>query len=243
MTYDLSRGDAMLGTGVETYVSDGKTYSITSEAKGKGVYGLLFGSIKRESRGAVTSQGLKPTTFADVRNDKTYASAQFDWNKMALALRYRNKNKTVPLVAGAHDQLSFAYSFAFEQKLPGQLDVRVTNGKRLSLYRYENLGRETITTPLGTLETVHLKRDTEPGKSGSEIWLSPAHRNLPVKVVIIDDDDGSRFEQTVTSIEFNQGTFDQVPHGSRFDENGLATREAGQRQGSGCLGVRAAKDQ
>ena len=203
MTYDLSRGDAMLGTGVETYVSDGKSYSITSEAKGKGVYGLLFSNVKRESRGAVTSQGLKPNAFDDVRNDKTYASARFDWTNMTLVLRYRDRKRTVPLLEDAQDQLSFAYSFAFEEKLPDKLDVHLTNGKRLSLYRYENLGRETITTPLGALETVHLRRKAEPGKSVSEFWLSPAHRNLPVKVMITDEDDGSRFEQSVTSIKFN----------------------------------------
>jgi hypothetical protein len=203
MTYTLSRGDTMLGTGVETYRSDGKNYSIESVARGDGIYRLVFGSMKRESRGTVTADGLKPSAFEDVRNEKTYASARFDWNAMTLALRYRDGKKTVPLTEDAQDHLSFAYGFAFEDKLPGKLDVHLTNGKRLSLYHYINLGRETLTTPLGTLETIHLKRKAEPGKSVSEIWLSPAHHNLPVRVVITDDDDGSRFEQSVTSIDFN----------------------------------------
>jgi hypothetical protein len=202
MTYSLSQGDSQLGTGVETWRSDGKNYSITSEAQGQGIYRLLFGSIKRESRGTVSAGGLKPNAFADVRNAKTYASARFDWENMKLALSYRDRNKTVALTEDSKDHLSFAYSFAFEDKLPAELNVHLTNGKKLSLYHYVNLGRETITTPMGSLETVHLRRKAEPGKSVSEIWLSPAHHNLPVKVVITDDDDGSRFEQSVTSIDF-----------------------------------------
>lgn len=202
LTFNLSRGDTQLGTGVETWRSDGKSYSITSEAKGEGIYRLLFGGIKRESRGTISADGLKPQAFADVRNDRTYASARFDWDNMRLALSYRDRNKTVALTENAKDHLSFAYSFAFEENFPKELNVHLTNGKKLSLYHYVNLGRETVPTPMGALETVHLKRKVEPGKSVSEIWLSPAHHNLPVKVVIIDDDDGSRFEQSVTSIDY-----------------------------------------
>lgn len=202
MTYSLRQDDTALGAGVETWRSDGKSYSIESVATGEGIYRLLFGNIKRSSRGAITSDGLKPNVFEDVRNDKTYATALFDWSGMTLSLSYKDRNKTLPLTPDAQDHLSFAYSFAFDEKLPASLDVHLTNGKRLSLYRYENLGRETLKTPMGALETVHLKRKAEPGKSVSEIWLSVAHHHLPVKVVITDDDDGSRFEQSVTAIAF-----------------------------------------
>lgn len=202
MRYTLSQGGTTLGNGTENYRSDGKNYSIVSEAQGEGIYRLLFGNIKRVSRGIVEGDGLKPNLFEDVRNDKTYAKAGFDWDAMQLRLEYKDRKKTVALAPDAQDQLSFAYSFAFDEQLPSELDVQLTNGKRLSSYHYINLGRETLTTPLGRIETIHLKREAEPGKSGSEFWLSPAHRNLPVKVVIIDDDDGSRFEQIVTAIEF-----------------------------------------
>jgi hypothetical protein len=202
MSYTLSNGETMLGTGVETFKSDGKNYSISSEAEGEGIYRLLFGSVKRISQGTITADGLKPDSFDDVRNGKSYAQARFDWRSGKLALAYKGKQKTVPLANGAQDQLSFAYSFAFDDTIAPTVDAHLTNGKKLSLYHYENLGKETIETPLGRLETVHLRRKAEPGKSVSEIWLSPAHHNLPVKVAITDDDDGSRFEQSVTSIDF-----------------------------------------
>ncbi len=57
-TYTLTRGGSTLGTGTETYRSDGKNYSITSEAQGEGIYRLLFGNFKRVSRGNVTGEGL-----------------------------------------------------------------------------------------------------------------------------------------------------------------------------------------
>ena len=202
MNYTLSNGETMVGTGVETFQSDGKTYSILSDAEGEGVYRLLLGTIQRKSQGTITNDGLQPATFDDIRNGKSYAQARFDWSNKQLSLAYKGKKKTVELANGAQDHLSFAYSFAFDKELGTNIDAHLTNGKKLSLYQYENLGREKISTPLGELEAVHLKRKAEPGKSVSEIWLSPAHHNLPVKVAITDDDDGSRFEQSVTSISF-----------------------------------------
>lgn len=202
MNYTLSNGETTLGTGIETFKSDGKTYSISSDAEGEGIYRLLFGTIQRKSQGTITSDGLQPVTFEDIRNGKSYAQARFNWDNRLLSLAYKGKKKTVELANGAKDHLSFAYSFAFDKEIGATIDANLTNGKKLSLYQYENLGREKITTPLGEIETIHLKRRAEPGKSVSEIWLSPAHYNLPVKVAITDDDDGSRFEQSVTSISF-----------------------------------------
>jgi hypothetical protein len=39
-----------------------------------------------------------------------------------------------------------------------------------------------------------------PDESGTEIWLAPQHRYLPIKMLILEED-GSRYEQVVTKLE------------------------------------------
>jgi hypothetical protein len=93
------------------------------------------------------------------------------------------------------------YQFMF---LPAErlsnLAFHMTNGKKVEAYRYQLAGQETLNTALGKLATVHLIKQREAGDNAVEVWLAPEYHHLPVKVLIVEND-GSKYEQTITRIE------------------------------------------
>jgi hypothetical protein len=81
-----------------------------------------------------------------------------------------------------------------------QMEISMTNGRKLDRYQYSVLPGVEIDTPLGRMTTVHLVKQRQPDESAAEIWLSPRHRYLPVKMMIVESN-GSRYEQIVTKLE------------------------------------------
>ncbi len=77
----------------------------------------------------------------------------------------------------------------------------MTNGKKIEHYRYELAGRETLATPLGNIDTLHLVKQRDPGENGIEVWLAADRHLFPVKLLILEND-GSKFEQVITRLEF-----------------------------------------
>ena len=81
------------------------------------------------------------------------------------------------------------------------LEFAMTNGKKIEHYRYEFAGEETLATALGNLKTVHLVKHRTPGENGVEVWLARERHQFPVKLAIVETD-GTRYEQTITRLEF-----------------------------------------
>jgi hypothetical protein len=76
----------------------------------------------------------------------------------------------------------------------------MTNGRKLGRYRYTVRAGVEIETPIGRLSTLHLVKQHRPDESGAEIWLSPLHRYLPVRMLVLEED-GTRYDQVITGIE------------------------------------------
>src|SRR5262249_4804713 len=110
------------------------------------------------------------------------------------------KTETVALPPGTQDRLSIMYQFMF-RPLEGrnELDLAMTDGRRLAHYHYALTPGVEIDTPLGRLGTLHLVKQDE-GGSGTELWLAPDRNFLPVRMVIREDN-GMRYEQLATRIE------------------------------------------
>jgi len=75
LSYQVSYG-TMRADVVETLEHDGRTYSILSETRGRGIL-APFGN-KRTARGRITSQGLRPDEYRDERPFGWVASVKFD---------------------------------------------------------------------------------------------------------------------------------------------------------------------
>ena len=187
------------------FEADGAAYRIVSETKPIGLAVLVQRQpLRFASRGQVTREGLKPAHFEARRtpNDAPQITADFDWPQGQLTLRHNGRTESHPISAGTQDRLSIMYQFMFMRlDRARQVEFAMTNGRKLDRYRYRITPDVEIETPLGRLRTLHLVKEREPGDTVTEVWVSPHHHNLAVKMLIVEKD-AMRFEQVLQSVEF-----------------------------------------
>ena len=204
ITYNLFRNNILLGTITETFATKDGTYRATSEARASGLLALLQREpVRFSSVGDLTKDGLRPQRFEGRQSGKSM-SADFDWPGAKLTLEHDGLNHTLTLPAGAQDRLSIMYQLMFSvQKKTPFMDFAMTNGRKLEKYRYSAQPSVTIDTPFKRLDTIHLVKQREADDTGTEIWIAPEYGNVPVKVLIIEDD-GVRYEQVVTKLDIKR---------------------------------------
>ncbi|HEV8644796.1 MAG TPA: DUF3108 domain-containing protein [Burkholderiales bacterium] len=201
--YAVTSGSMKLGEGHDFLEHDGKKYSVVSETRTVGLAALFYKlNIHRESRGLLTVGGLRPLQFEENNSRKPRRAAEFDWDAGQVKLTDGDKIETVPLSANTFDPTSLPYAFAFAQSNQESMKVFVADGRRLADYEYRIIGKETLKTPLGDLETLHFQKVREADdKRGLEFWLSVERHFLPVRIRYVEKN-GTVVDSTVTSITF-----------------------------------------
>jgi hypothetical protein len=206
-TYNGTMNGLTIGTIAESYESDGTTYRIVSDTKPIGLAALIQRQpLRFTSHGQLARDGLRPALFEARRSaaDNPQVAAEFDWPKKQLTLRNNGKVESVALPPGTQDRLSVMYQFMFlKPERIRQLEFPMTNGRKLSRYRYVATDDVEIDTGLGRLKTVHLVKQRDPDDPVTEVWISPQHQNLPVKMLIVEKD-GVRYEQVIQSVDFRE---------------------------------------
>jgi len=203
LEFSVSSGSMDLGEGRDVLEHDGKTYSVSSELKTVGVAAILYKlDIRRQSNGLVTRNGLRPLHFEEARTRKPRRAVDFDWEANTIKLTDGDKVETLPLPANTYDQTSFTYAFAFKGSLDDLPPVNLTDGRKLSDYKYQVVGKEKLKTPIGELEAVHIRKVQDADdKRGFEVWLSAAHHNLPVRIRYVEKN-GQIIDSTITRITY-----------------------------------------
>jgi hypothetical protein len=202
--FAVTSGSMQLGEGHDFLEHDGRKYSVVSETKTVGVAALFYKiNIRRESRGSLTASGIRPLRFEENNSRKPRRAADFDWDAGQVKLTDGEKIETVPLSANTFDPTSLPYVFAFAQSNQESMKVVVADGRRLTDYEYRIIGKETLKTPLGELETLHFQKVREADdKRGLEFWLSVDRHFLPVKIRYVEKN-GTMVDSTVTSITYH----------------------------------------
>lgn len=183
MSFTITFGNMRIGEGREVLVHDGKSYTVTSESKPVGIASAFIGRIVRESRGQVTATGLKPEYFKEDRGRRGQRIAAFDWGTDRITLTRDEHTHTQALPPGTLDYASFQFNFAFVPPDENGIKVPLTDGRRVKEYQYRFIGRETLQTPIGPIETVHFAREIDPEEKRSfEVWLATDQHHLPVRI-------------------------------------------------------------
>jgi Protein of unknown function (DUF3108) len=200
--YRVSIASMKIGEGLDVFEHNGKTYSVVSESKTSGVAAVVYNlNIRRESKGTVTADGLRPQTFVELRNGQLNRSADFDWATGQVLLTDGDKKQTVALPPDTWDATSFAWNFAFAPPDGKDLKVYLTDGRRVTEYRYSIVGREKLATPMGEMEALHVKKIQDPDdKRGFDVWLATERHYLPVRIRATEKD-GTAFDSLVESID------------------------------------------
>jgi hypothetical protein len=198
LVYDLYRNGHKLGQVTDSYTRHGNRYTLVSETRAEGPLKIFWpGTIRLESTGSITRQGLRPERFQHVRSDapEKLATARLDWKQKLIAYQYKGKSWQVNgLQAGAQDQLSQLYQFMFAPTLPAEYALQVVSGRDLNDYRYVRSDGGPVETPLGAFKTQRYERVTQqPDQKAVTVWVAPARANLPVQVRVSED--GATLEQ------------------------------------------------
>ncbi len=197
--YQMIRNGSVLGDAVETLEHDGRTYTITSELKGRGIL-AMFGALKRTSRGRITPQGLRPDEFRDQRGSSWAVSAKFNWETRSVTQERKGRSETLKMPATAQDPLSLAYSFAFTPPKSKEYEVTRADGRGLTPFRFIVVGNEKLATPAGEILTLRVAKVPDgPEDKATDIWFAVDRDFLPVRMLIVDKD-GTRADQVVTRI-------------------------------------------
>jgi hypothetical protein len=198
LSYEVTYG-TMHGDVVETLEHDGRTYSIVSNTKGRGIL-AAFGN-KRTVRGRITPQGLRPDEYRDERPFGWVASAKFDWESRSVTQERKGKSETLQMQGPAQDPLSLAYTFAFVPPTGKEYDITRADGRGLTPFRFAVLGNEKLATPIGEIQTLHIAKVRDgPEDKSTDIWFAVERNFLPVRVLVVDKD-GERVDQVVTRID------------------------------------------
>ncbi|MEK7943493.1 DUF3108 domain-containing protein [Pigmentiphaga sp. YJ18] len=165
---------------------------------------FLFFSFVWESTGKVGDGGLQPARYQETRN-KRVKTAEFDAAAGRLRLPSGNEE---PLKPGTQDRMSVLLQLASIGRADSGafadgkvVPFRVAGSSQSDNWRFRVVGRDKLSTPMGSIDAVHLRRERDHDDGQKiEVWLSPAHDWLPVRV-LSNEADGDFLDQVVQKIE------------------------------------------
>jgi hypothetical protein len=181
--------------------AEGK-YQLTSERRATGIAAAFVKAKDIEnSEGLIKSNGLNPITFTHQfgKDGKKLHHADFDWNTAKLKLQANDGSSEVDLPNGTQDMLSFMYQFMFVPPLT-EMQITITNGRKLNQYTYRFEGEEEIDTGLGKVKALHIAKNSNEGEAKLDLWLAIDYHYLPIKIRKIDNDD-KVYEQIISTLE------------------------------------------
>jgi hypothetical protein len=150
-------------------------------------------SRRISSEGEITDRGLVPQRYDETTHvalrDPRHLRITLDADQIHLPA-----GRSVPRPAGVQDSASqfvqMTWLFTLQPALlqaGRQLDVPLALPRVVETWTYDVVGPETLVTPVGALETVHVKprREPRPGVDlTAELWFAPSLQYLPVRIVV-----------------------------------------------------------
>jgi hypothetical protein len=112
--------------------------------------------------------------------------AHFNWDTNTVHWRKGDDQGTLPLVPNTLDKLSLQLVLAchLPEENRGRLHFSVFDGNHIKTYVFQRLEEETLSLPIGTVDTVKIKRLREEGNKRREtfLWLAPNYHYMVVRM-------------------------------------------------------------
>ena len=180
-------------------------YIFESNSRTTGLAKILFNKqIIQQSQWQMVNDRLVPVEYSykRYRGDlDRIVTSHFDWENQRVLNRVNDQKLELPLHEGMLDQLLYQFAIMHDMQngvMPTQYTVADT--RRLKTYYFDKLGEETITTPLGDLDTIKLLHYKKNDEKRLVFWCSPEYQYLPVKIEITEDD-GRSITVMIQSVE------------------------------------------
>lgn len=205
LVFDVMRGEdgLKLGEARHRWQHDGVRYEMSLALETTGLAGLLY-SFKyvQESRGQIVNDTLQPDRFDVTQSGRKPEQANFDWKAGTVRVVRKGKETVSELGPGDQDVLSVWHLVALAggRALPSEL-MLVTN-RRATPTAISEVGKESVQVPAGHFETRRIRARANTGKLTIDLWVSPQHHGVPVRLVLVDDK-GQVLDLQARSIEFD----------------------------------------
>lgn len=192
------------GTRTLSVRQDGKL-QFESVAKTTGLVSL-FKKIRLEERTVFTQEDGKIRSFEysyrQTGSKDRFSSVFFDWLQGVAKNTFKGKTKAIPLEEGTLDKLLYQVVVMQELKQgKRQLEYKIANKGKISVYIPTLLGKVRIKTGLGELETLKYQRvSTSNKKRRTTLWCAPSLHYLPVQVEHVEAN-GDVFSMVLQSVE------------------------------------------
>ncbi|MCZ8074643.1 MAG: DUF3108 domain-containing protein [Paucibacter sp.] len=196
LRYDLTgnyRG-AVTGDAQVEWIREGSRYQVHLDVSVGPSFAPLI-SRRMSSDGQLTPQGIAPQRYdEDTRMlfNRRRVSVLFQGEQLTLANgRVEESAPGMQDAASQFVQLTWLFLTGRQTLREGLvLELPLALPRRQYRWRYEVLGRETLATPMGELDTWHLKPSVVAGGGDltAEVWLAPTLQYLPVRLRIRQDE-------------------------------------------------------
>lgn len=181
-----------------------------SATKAKGVIAVFRrDTVKETSLWTLSSQQIKPRQYLYQRNggkkDK-YLRMDFDWRTNSVHIDDKVHPWDLEIESDTLEKHVYQVQLRLDLlKNPEQstFNYLIADGGRIKHYQIARLEQETISTPLGQIDTVKFKRqrDRDSDKDReTTLWCAPELNYLPVKLEHIEKD-GTKFTAVLRRIE------------------------------------------
>jgi Protein of unknown function (DUF3108) len=179
----------------------GNKYTLQAVRKFVGISSLQnTGQKIQTSRGKIGKHGVQPEIFVEETITKNGTQRQkTTLDQATQTLRFSNGSK-ISLPANTQDILSFMYQISQLLVREEFFELPVIDGSRLEQFQIEIGVKENISTPMGELHALRLRKIHKRGEAYFEIWLGLEYRLLPVKFRLLDALDNVIEETLITDI-------------------------------------------
>ncbi|OQW93618.1 MAG: hypothetical protein BWK79_10200 [Beggiatoa sp. IS2] len=180
------------GSGIRslTRTPDGK-FVFTSTAETSGL-AALFNESRIEERSVFVQDAseIRPLEYTYHQTGKKARDdrVSFDWSKKIAKSTYKGVTQEIPLEAGVLDRLLYQLSLMRElAQGKQQLHYKIVDKGEIKEYVPKFLGKESIATGLGKLETLKYQRVS--AERSTTFWCAPTLHFLPAQVEHIEKGD------------------------------------------------------
>lgn len=169
------------------YSDPDSAYQYRSVTRAKGFAKMLRSKPVVESSTFRLSQGeLTPVRYEfqdGSKKNKRGDRADFDWRQGTVATRYKGEDKSLSLSAGVVDRNLLPIDMMLRcPAIQGTSKKKVVSRGQIRDYELSVLGKETLKTKIGTLQTIKIKQQRVGSSRSTISWLSPEHNCIVVQV-------------------------------------------------------------
>lgn len=206
--YEVSLNGFRVGELEQTLTTDAdnNTHELYSRTKAKGVFKLIKSDVIMETSIVSMDAGqVRPHQYIYDRSggkkDK-HVELNFDWSSREVAIDDQKHPWVLDLGDNTHDKHAYQLQLMLDLQADTEsLTYQIADGGKLKTYAITILGRETVKTPLGTIDTIKLRRERDAdSERETTLWCAPALGNLPVRLEHKEKDD-SRFIAVIKALE------------------------------------------